>query len=159
MCVSLKVHVWEGWLSRGLFPRLFVMLNDFANDEFEKFLSKIGIEIGTFRQTAQPFDLFFFTRRVRRRQIMFGFERADLFGLAKAFGQSVDEDRVEIINRLAVMLKLLFWVMRAAPKIVRAGDDARFRLGDRQKEHRAFRKSHPFCAPPAWNRHCVHQSC
>jgi hypothetical protein len=36
------------------------MLDDFANDEFKKFLGEIGIEIGGPRPAAQPFNLLAF---------------------------------------------------------------------------------------------------
>jgi octaprenyl-diphosphate synthase len=52
---------------------LFVVLNDFSDDEVQKLLGEFGVEIGLGRQFLQPRDLFGFAGRVGGGQVVRGF--------------------------------------------------------------------------------------
>ena len=53
---------------------LFVVLNDFSDDEVQKLLGEFGIEVSLFRQIFEPLDLVRFAVRIRGGKVVFGFE-------------------------------------------------------------------------------------
>ena len=53
---------------------LFVVLNDFSDDEVEKLLGEFGIEIRFLRQIFKPFDLSGLAGRIGRGKVVCGLE-------------------------------------------------------------------------------------
>src|SRR5690606_285806 len=84
-----------------------MVTDDFANDEVEELLRKVRIQMRVLCQLAQTCDLLCFTSRVCRRQIVSGLEHADCFGAAETLCKHVNERRVDIVDRYAVLGKLL----------------------------------------------------
>jgi len=98
------------WRRRELAPRLLMVLNDFLDDELQKFFSEVWIQICPLGQSAKSVDLFCFPPLVGGRQIEFGFQFANLFGFAKPFSQNVNERRVKIVDGCAVASEFFFGV-------------------------------------------------
>ena len=78
------------------------MMDDFLDDESEEFLGELGIEIRLFRKPFQAVDLIHLARLVGGREAVFGFEPAHGLGVLEAFGERIDEDRVQPVNTGAV---------------------------------------------------------
>ena len=51
---------------------MFVVLDDFLNDEVQEFLCEFRVKIGPFRKVGEPRDLGFFTRGVGWGQVVLG---------------------------------------------------------------------------------------
>ena len=84
---------------------LFVVLDDFLNDEIQKFLGKFRVKISPVCKVGEPRDLCFFAGRIGRGQGVFCFENTHGLCVLKSFAQSVDEDRVEAVNAFAMALE------------------------------------------------------
>ncbi len=81
---------------------LFVVLDDFLNDEVQEFLGKNRIQIGLICKGGQPCDLVRFAGWIRRRKVVFGFQYADGLGVLEPFTQRVNKDRIQPVNAVAV---------------------------------------------------------
>ncbi len=84
---------------------LFVVLDDFLNDEVQEFLGEFRIKIGLIRKGFEPRDLLCFTRRVRGREVMGGFEDTDGLCVFEPLAQSIDENGIETINAFAMFFE------------------------------------------------------
>src|SRR6478752_1447414 len=93
-----------------------MMPDDFLDDEVQELLGEIRVQMRIFGKLTKTSDLVFLARRIGRRQLVLSLQHADLFGAAKAFGQNVDERRIDIVDRLAVARKLGFdvWINHGA---------------------------------------------
>src|SRR5689334_6847772 len=94
-----------GWNRSGLARRL-VVANNFLDNEIEKLLGEIRIEFGAMRQHAQTRDLSGLTVGIRGRQAFDGFQLSHRLGAFEAFGQKMNERRVDIIDAVAQGLQL-----------------------------------------------------
>ncbi len=83
----------------------FMVMDDFLNDEIQESLGKFRVEIGLFRQVFETCDLMRFAGRIGRGKVVFGLEVANCLGVLKAFAQSIDEDRIQTVNALAVLFE------------------------------------------------------
>ena len=83
----------------------FVVLNDFSDDEVEKLLGEFRVEIGPVRQIFEPSDLRGFARGIGGRKGVCGLEFPHGLGVFEALAQRVDEDRVETVDRGAVLFQ------------------------------------------------------
>ena len=70
--------------------------------KFRNFLGEFRVEVGLGAQPFEPRDLLFLARRVGRRQVVFGLQPAHRLRVLEAFGQRVDEDRVQPVDALAM---------------------------------------------------------
>jgi hypothetical protein len=84
---------------------LLVVTDDFRDDEVQEFLREFRVEVGLARQPFEPLDLLRLARGVRGGQVVLGLEPAHRLGVLEPLGQRVDEDRVEPVDRLAVVLE------------------------------------------------------
>ena len=75
-----------------------VVLNDFSDDEVQKLLGEIGVQISPVCQIFQPRNLLGFAGWVRRRQVVFGLQLANRLCVLEPFAQRVDKYRVKAIN-------------------------------------------------------------
>ena len=87
------------------FLQFLVVPDDFTDDEGQEFLGEFGIQIGLFGQRLQPFDLGRLAGRVRWRKVVLGLQPAHGLGVLEAFGQRVDQDRVQPVDRQAVVFQ------------------------------------------------------
>ncbi len=76
-----------------------MMPDDLADDEVQEFPGEFGIEIGLLREPFEPFDLLRFARRIGGRQVVFGLEATHRLGVLEPFGERIDENRVEPVDR------------------------------------------------------------
>ena len=83
------------------------MADDFIDDEAQKFLGKIGVELRFRSQSAQARNLVGFARRVSRRQFEFGFQSPDRLRHLEPFGEHRDQRRVYIVDALAITAQLV----------------------------------------------------
>ena len=79
-----------------------VVLDDFADDELQKSLGEIGIEIRLDRQIFEPRDLGRFARRIGRGKVVGGLEQAHRLSVLEPLTQRVDENRVQTVDGRAV---------------------------------------------------------
>ena len=91
---------------------LFVVLNDFSDDEVQKLLGEFGIEVSLFRQIFEPCNLTGFAVRIGRGKVVFGFEFPHSLCVFEPLAQRIDKDRVETVDRGALARLLLY--LRAA---------------------------------------------
>ena len=85
----------------------FVVLNNLSDDEVEKLLGKLRVEVGPVRQIFKPFDLCGFARGIGRGKVVFGFEFPHSLSVFEALAQRIDEDRIEAVDAFAVLLEHL----------------------------------------------------
>ena len=78
------------------------MTDNLIDNEPEKFLGKIGVELGLARQLSQPFDLAFFARRVGRWQRRLRLVLPDRLRDFEAFGEHEDKRRIDIVDAVAI---------------------------------------------------------
>ena len=81
---------------------LFVVLDDFLNNEIQEFLSKHRVEIGLCCKLGEPCNLRRFAGRIRRRKVVFSLKHPYSLGVLETLAQCVDEDRVEAVYAFAV---------------------------------------------------------
>ena len=74
---------------------MFVVLNDFSDDEVEKLLGEFRVQIGLFRQIFEPRDLGRFAGRIGRGKVVFGFEFPHGLSVFEPLAQRIDEDRIK----------------------------------------------------------------
>ena len=84
-----------------------VMPNDFGDDEVQKRLGKLRVQIRLFRQIFEPSDLLRFTRWIRRGKVVCGLEFPHGLRVFEPLAQRVDEDCIEPVNRGAMLLEKL----------------------------------------------------
>ena len=89
--------------SCAVFLVLFVVTDDFLNDEFQEFLGEFRVEIGPFRKIFEARDLGGFAGRIGRGQIVFGFQPAHGLRVLEPFAQRVDQDRVKPVDAFAML--------------------------------------------------------
>ena len=94
------------WCAAVVGGDLFVMPDHFLMTKFRNFSAKSGSRCASVGQLAKARDLLLLARRVGRRQTVLGLEHADRLGAAEALGQHVDQRRVDIVDRGAVVGKL-----------------------------------------------------
>jgi len=79
-----------------------VVANHFVDDEAQEFLGEFGVEIGLFRQFAQPCDLALFARGIGGRQgharLVFAYRLSD----PEPLGEHVNDRRVDIVDAFAI---------------------------------------------------------
>ncbi len=83
---------------------LFVVLDDFLNDEVQEFLGEFRVKIGPFRKIGEPRDLCCFARGVGRGQVVFGLEPAHGLRVLEPLAQCVDEDGIKPVDAVAMIL-------------------------------------------------------
>ena len=83
------------------------MPDDFADDEGQEFLGEVGVKVGLFGQLFQPCHLMRLAVRVRRRQVMLGLQLAHRLRMLEPFGQRVDQNGIQPVNRLAMLFQHL----------------------------------------------------
>ena len=74
----------------------------FVDHEANELLAEFGIEIGFDRQRAQAFDLKRLAARIARRETGLGLVLAYRLGDAEAFGEHVDQRRVDVVDALTI---------------------------------------------------------
>ena len=84
---------------------LFVVLDDFLNDESQEFLGELGIQIRRVRQILQPRDLLFFPRGIGGGQVMRGFQQPHRLRVLEPFGQREDKDRIQPVDAVAMLFQ------------------------------------------------------
>ncbi len=77
---------------------MFVVLNDFSDDEVQKLLGEFGIEISLFRQIFEPCDLRRFAGGIGRGKVVPGLEFAHRAGMGKTLGQREDKNRIKPVD-------------------------------------------------------------
>src|SRR5690554_2405367 len=80
-----------------------MVADHFADDEIEELFGEVGIEMGVLRKLAQPRDLLRFACRISRRQAMTGLELAHSLGAAEPLGEHMDQRRIDIVDRGAII--------------------------------------------------------
>ena len=85
----------------------FVVLNNLSDDEVEKLLGKLRVEVGPVRQIFEPFDLCGFARGIGRGKVVFGFEFPHSLSVFEPLAQSIDEDRVKTVDRSTMLFEHL----------------------------------------------------
>lgn len=78
-----------------------VVADHLGDDEIQQFLGERGVEPGALGELAEPGDLAGFAGRVGGRQVVCGFEEADLLGAFEPFGQHMDDCRVDVVDAAA----------------------------------------------------------
>ena len=86
---------------------LFVVLDDFLNDEIQEFLGEFRVKIGLACKVGQPGDLRRFAGRIAGWKVMGGFQFTNRLGVGKAFAQRVDKDRIQSVNAGTVVFENL----------------------------------------------------
>jgi hypothetical protein len=81
---------------------LFVVLDDFLNDEVQEFLGELRIEIGLTGQILKTRNLFLFPRRIGGGKIVFGFENTHALGVFEPLGQGEKQDGSQPVNAFPV---------------------------------------------------------
>lgn len=89
------------------------MLNDFLNDEIQKLLGKIRVEIGPVCQILETRDLTFLTRGVGWGQVMMRLEKAHRLSVFEPLCKGKDQNGIKPVDTVAMLLE----------KLLRAGDD------------------------------------
>ena len=84
---------------------LFVVLNDFSDDEVEKLLGEFGSRSASFRQIFEPCDLCRFARWIGRGKVVFGFEFPHSLCVFEPLAQCIDKDRVQPVDGGAVLFQ------------------------------------------------------
>lgn len=84
------------------------MTNHFANNEAEKLLSKLGIELCTAGQRSKSVYLILFSTRVRCWQSVFRLKNAHALCTSKSLGEHMDYSRVNIVDA-RTQLQQLSW--------------------------------------------------
>jgi hypothetical protein len=84
---------------------LFVVLDDFLNNEIQEFLGKFLVEIGLVCKVGKPRDLAFFTRGVGWGQVVFGLEPTHSLRVLEPLAQCVDEDGIKPVDAFAVLFE------------------------------------------------------
>ena len=79
-----------------------MVADHFVDDETQEFLAEVGIELRVLGQFAQPGDLALFPAGIGRGQGVGGLVGANRLGDAEAFGQHVDQRRIDIVDARAV---------------------------------------------------------
>ena len=82
-----------------------MMADHFIDDEAEKFLGEVGIEVCLCRERAKPRNLALLAAWVGGRQSGLCFVGADGLGDLEPFGEHKYQCRVDIIDALAVKLQ------------------------------------------------------
>ena len=82
-----------------------MVANDFVDDEVEKLLGKVGVQMGVFGQLAQACDLLCLTRRVSGGEFVERFKRTNGFGTAEALGQHGNKSCINIVYAAAEVLQ------------------------------------------------------
>ena len=82
------------------------MADNFLDDEIEKFLRKVRIEMGIVGETAQPRDLLRLACRIGRGQTMRRLVLTHRLGAFEPLGQEMNERRIDIVDAFAQALKL-----------------------------------------------------
>jgi hypothetical protein len=77
---------------------MLMMPNDFLHDEVQEFFGEIGVEMGIDSQSAKTLDLTLFASRVSRGEAPFGLQHAHCLCAAEAFGQHMDQRRINIVD-------------------------------------------------------------
>ncbi len=83
-----------------MFP---VVSDDFLDDKPEELLGETGVEPGVFGEPRQARDLGGLPLRIGGGEVVFGLEPADRLGVGEAFGERVDENRVEAVDAGSVV--------------------------------------------------------
>ena len=93
-----------GWavILRTLRLVFLVVLDHFLDDESQKALGEVRVQIGLTRQVFEAFDLSRFAAWVGRRKVMCGLETANGLGVFEPFTQRIDKDRVKPVDALAM---------------------------------------------------------
>lgn len=82
-----------------------MVANDFMDDEVEKLLCKVGVQMGIFGQLAQARDLLRLPRRVCGGEFVERFKGTNSFGAAKALCQHGNKGCVNIVYAAAEVLQ------------------------------------------------------
>jgi len=84
---------------------LFVVLNDFSDDEVEELLGKFRVEVGPVCQIFEPLDLARFARGIGRGKVVCGFEFPHSLRVFEPLAQCIDKDCVQTVDRSAVLFQ------------------------------------------------------
>src|ERR1700761_9581639 len=85
-----------------------VMPDHFLDDEAQKLLRKIRIQLGSLRQRPEAGDLYLFARRIGGGEAMLGLIFAHRLGAFEALGQQVHQSRINIVDAVSQSQK--FWI-------------------------------------------------
>ena len=83
---------------------LFVVLDDFLNDEVQEFLGEFRVQIGPVGKIFEPRNLFAFAVGIRGGQSVLGLEPAHGLRVLEPLAQRIDEDRLKAVDAVAVIL-------------------------------------------------------
>jgi len=83
------------------------MLNDFSDDEVQKLLGKLRVQIGLSRQFFKPCDLRGLARWIGRGKVVPGLQLAHGLGVLEPLTQGVNKDRVQPVDAFAVLFQQL----------------------------------------------------
>lgn len=85
----------------GFLGDALVVADDLGDDEVQQLLGEGGVEPGAFGELPEPGDLAGFAGGVGGRQVVLGFEVADLLGGFEALGEHVDDCGVDVVDAFA----------------------------------------------------------
>lgn len=86
---------------------MFVVMDDFLNDEVQEFLGEFRVEISLKCQILEPRDLLFFARGVGWGKVVLRLEDANGLSMCESFGQREDKDRVQPVDAFAMLFQQL----------------------------------------------------
>jgi hypothetical protein len=81
------------------------MTDNFIDDEAQEFLGKVGIKFGITRQLPEPFNLFFFTRRIGWWQAGGRLIFPHCLRYLKALGEHENQSCINIVDAAAISRK------------------------------------------------------
>lgn len=86
---------------------LSVVLNNFSDDEVQKLLGELRVQIGLCCQFFKPCDLRGFARRIGRGKVVMGLQLAHGLGVLEPLTQGIHKDRVQPVDAFAVLFEQL----------------------------------------------------
>ena len=84
---------------------LFVVVDDFLNDEVQEFLGEFRVQIGPFRKIFEPRDLFGFARGIGRRQVVLRLQNAHGLCVFEPLAQRVDQNGVQPVDAFSMLFE------------------------------------------------------
>ena len=81
------------------------MPDHLGDHEIQEFAREFRVEVGLAREAFQPLDLARLAGGIGRRKVVFGLEAADILGVLEAFGQRIDQDRVQPVDAGAMLIQ------------------------------------------------------
>ena len=83
-----------------------MMPDHFVDNEPQKLLGKIGVELRIPRQLSQPCDLTLFTPRIGGGQAVRGFIPPHRLRYFEPLGQHEDQRRIDIVDAVTILVQL-----------------------------------------------------